>query len=137
MGDMLLHMYKRTQYKQNGNSSDKELIDISSDDDVSKVDSKLEKDVKTSEPVRTVAEDATPSQASSMPVIASKLEITCTTAKLETAAAKPEAATTEPETTLSCEKQETALPKPEIVTSKPETTPVTPKIVRCCMQLVI
>ncbi|XP_017887180.1 nuclear valosin-containing protein-like [Ceratina calcarata] len=35
---MLLKMYKNSQNKQNGNSSDKELIDISSDDDVSKVD---------------------------------------------------------------------------------------------------
>lgn len=33
---MLLKMYKRTQNKQNGNSSDKELIDISSDDDADK-----------------------------------------------------------------------------------------------------
>ncbi|XP_076679935.1 nuclear valosin-containing protein-like smid [Andrena cerasifolii] len=35
---MLLKMYKRTQNKQNGNSSDKELIDISSDDDADKGD---------------------------------------------------------------------------------------------------
>nr|XP_033330799.1 nuclear valosin-containing protein-like [Megalopta genalis]XP_033330800.1 nuclear valosin-containing protein-like [Megalopta genalis]XP_033330801.1 nuclear valosin-containing protein-like [Megalopta genalis] len=36
---MLLKMYKKSQNKQNGNSSDKELIDISSDDDASKADS--------------------------------------------------------------------------------------------------
>ena len=35
---MLLKMYKRSQSKQNGNSSDKELIDISSDDDADKGD---------------------------------------------------------------------------------------------------
>ena len=35
---MLLKMYKKTQNKQNGNSSDKELIDISSDDDADKGD---------------------------------------------------------------------------------------------------
>ncbi|XP_076749603.1 nuclear valosin-containing protein-like smid [Xylocopa sonorina] len=36
---MLLKMYKKSQSKQNGNSSDKELIDISSDDDVNKMES--------------------------------------------------------------------------------------------------
>lgn len=36
MSDLLLNMYKKSQCKQNGNSSDKELIDISSDDDHSK-----------------------------------------------------------------------------------------------------
>lgn len=96
---MLLHMYKKTQYKQNGNSSDKELIDISSDDDVSKVDSKLEKDVKTSEPGCT--EES--SHVSSI-VTASKSE--------------PELATAKPEMTIS--KQETA--KPEMSTSKAETS---------------
>lgn len=40
---MLLKMYKKSQNKQNGNSSDKELIDISSDDDVSKVESNSNK----------------------------------------------------------------------------------------------
>ncbi|KYM77659.1 Nuclear valosin-containing protein-like protein [Atta colombica] len=49
ISDMLLHMYKKP-HRQNGNSSDKELIDISSDDDASKVDSKTEKDLKTPEP---------------------------------------------------------------------------------------
>lgn len=44
---MLLKMYKNSQNKQNGNSSDKELIDISSDDDVSKVESNSN---KTNEP---------------------------------------------------------------------------------------
>ncbi|XP_043251788.1 nuclear valosin-containing protein-like [Colletes gigas] len=39
LSGMLLKMYKKSQNKQNGNSSDKELIDISSDDDVSKVES--------------------------------------------------------------------------------------------------
>lgn len=39
-------MYQRPHGKQNGNSSDKELIDISSDDDVSKVESKNEKESK-------------------------------------------------------------------------------------------
>ncbi|XP_031837266.1 nuclear valosin-containing protein-like smid isoform X2 [Nomia melanderi] len=45
---MLLKMYKKSQNKQNGNSSDKELIDISSDDDASKVDSNTYN--KTDEP---------------------------------------------------------------------------------------
>ncbi|XP_076656599.1 nuclear valosin-containing protein-like smid isoform X1 [Halictus rubicundus] len=39
LDDMLLKVYKKSQNKQNGNSSDKELIDISSDDDASKADS--------------------------------------------------------------------------------------------------
>lgn len=91
IGDMLLHMYKKTQYKQNGNSSDKELIDISSDDDVSKVDSKTEKDVKTPESECTVAEES--SHVALM--VAPKSELSTTepepaTTKQETAAAKPE-----------------------------------------------
>ena len=40
---MLLKMYKKSQNKQNGNSSDKELIDISSDDDVNKMESNSRK----------------------------------------------------------------------------------------------
>ncbi|KAI4478757.1 hypothetical protein M0802_014496 [Mischocyttarus mexicanus] len=36
LGDVLLKMFKKSKGKQNGNSSDKELIDISSDDDVEK-----------------------------------------------------------------------------------------------------
>lgn len=47
---MLLKMYKKSQNKQNGNSSDKELIDISSDDDVSKSESNA---TKTNEPEAT------------------------------------------------------------------------------------
>jgi len=105
---MLLHMYKKAQYKQNGNSSDKELIDISSDDDVSKVDSKVEKDVKTPEPGCTVTEES--SHVALM------------------IASKPEIATTEPETIIA--KQETVMEKPEMSTSKPET-PV--KIVCICV----
>lgn len=40
LGDVLLKMFKKSKGKQNGNSSDKELIDISSDDDVEKCDPK-------------------------------------------------------------------------------------------------
>lgn len=93
-------MYKKVQYKQNGNSSDKELIDISSDDDVSKVDSKLGKDTKTTKSGCTVAEESL--HASSMD-----------------AASKLETAVTKPETTIV--KQEIAAAKPETSTSKPET----------------
>ncbi|KAL0107772.1 hypothetical protein PUN28_014802 [Cardiocondyla obscurior] len=95
IGDMLLHMYKKAQYKQNGNSSDKELIDISSDDDVSKTESKLEKDKKTSESGCIEAEQS----------------LTVTT--LET-----EPTTTRPETTVA--KEDTVLPKPEMSPSKTE-----------------
>ena len=95
---MLLHMYKKPQYRQNGNSSDKELIDISSDDDASKVDSKTEKDLKTPEPGCTTTEESLGM------IVVAKSETT-----------RPE--TTESETTTL--KQETA--KPEMSTTKPET----------------
>lgn len=111
-------MYKKAQYKQNGNSSDKELIDISSDDDITKVDSKkTEKDVKIPEPGCTVAEES--SHVESV-----------------TVASKPEVAepTTEPEVTAA--KQETTTAKPETSTSKPET-PVKSKIVCICVQFMI
>ncbi|KYN16964.1 Nuclear valosin-containing protein-like protein [Trachymyrmex cornetzi] len=97
ISDMLLHMYKKPQHRQNGNSSDKELIDISSDDDASKVDSKTEKDLKTPEPGCTTTEE------SSGMIVTAKSETT----RLETA---------ESETIL---KQETA--KPEMSTTKLET----------------
>lgn len=111
-------MYKKPQYRQNGNSSDKELIDISSDDDASKVDSKTEKDLKTPESGCTAAEE------SSGVMVAAKSETT----KLETA--RPE--TAEPETTIL--KQETA--KPEMSTIKPETL-VKSNIVCISMQFMI
>ncbi|EFN84409.1 Nuclear valosin-containing protein-like [Harpegnathos saltator] len=47
ISNILLQMYKKTPCKQNGNSSDKELIDISSDDDVSKVESKAESNAES------------------------------------------------------------------------------------------
>lgn len=98
---MLLQMYKKAQFKQNGNSSDKELIDISSDDDVAKVDSKNEKDVKMPEPGCTVADESSQHVAL---MVASKLETT----------------TVKPETTTV--KQETLAAKPDMTTSKPETS---------------
>ncbi|KAG5331333.1 NVL protein, partial [Acromyrmex charruanus] len=104
ISDMLLHMYKKPQYRQNGNSSDKELIDISSDDDASKVDSKTEKDLKTPEPGCATTEESTGM------IVAAKSETT----RLETA---------ESETTTL--KQETA--KPEMSTTKLET-PMKPNI---------
>jgi len=100
-------MYKKTQYKQNGNSSDKELIDISSDDDVSKVESKLEKDARTDVLTSDVHPGCTEESlhVSSM-VTASKSE--------------PELATAKPEMTIA--KQETVVAKPEMSTSKSETS---------------
>ncbi|XP_071651643.1 nuclear valosin-containing protein-like isoform X1 [Temnothorax longispinosus] len=105
IGDMLLHMYKKTQYKQNGNSSDKELIDISSDDDgANKVDSsKPEKDVKTSEPGCTVAVESPPASVAS----------TVATSKPETVVIA------KPEQPINNAKQETAVAKPELSISKP------------------
>lgn len=102
---MLLHMYKKKQYKQNGNSSDKELIDISSDDDVSKVESKLEKDERTSEVHPGCTEES--SQVPSMVTVLKP-------------SSEPELATTKPEMTVA--KQETVVAKPEMSTSKSETS---------------
>ncbi|XP_020295662.1 nuclear valosin-containing protein-like [Pseudomyrmex gracilis] len=77
VGDTILRMYQRPHGKQNGNSSDKELIDISSDDDVSKVESKNEKDLK--QPDSVIEESL---QASSTEVAKSA------TSKPETSASK-------------------------------------------------
>ncbi|KAG7210368.1 hypothetical protein KM043_011903 [Ampulex compressa] len=46
LGGMLSKMYKKSSARRNGNSSDKELIDISSDDEVSKEDCKSNKKTK-------------------------------------------------------------------------------------------
>ncbi|XP_011161117.1 nuclear valosin-containing protein-like isoform X2 [Solenopsis invicta] len=89
---------------ENGNSSDKELIDISSDDDVAKVDSKdskNEKSIKTPEPGGTIAEESSQQ----------------TSSKLETTTVKPETTTV----------KEAVAPKPDVTTSKPET-PVKSKL---------
>jgi len=106
-------MYKKP-HRQNGNSSDKELIDISSDDDASKVDSKTEKDLKTPEPGCTTTEES-----SGMVVVANS-----ETTRLETAESE----------TLSTLKQETA--KPEMSITKPETS-VKSNIVCISMQFMI
>jgi len=104
-------MYKKP-HRQNGNSSDKELIDISSDDDASKVDSKTEKDLKTPEPGCTTTEESS--------VVVANSETT----RLETAESE----------TLSTLKQETA--KPEMSITKPETS-VKSNIVCISMQFMI
>ncbi|KYM94792.1 Nuclear valosin-containing protein-like protein [Cyphomyrmex costatus] len=89
ISDMLLRMYKKPQYKQNGNSSDKELIDISSDDDVSKDDSKTEKDIKTPEPghLNMAAEESSGLMVTVNPEIIGPetVESETTTSKQETA----------------------------------------------------
>ncbi|XP_012214772.1 nuclear valosin-containing protein-like isoform X2 [Linepithema humile] len=84
---------------ENGNSSDKELIDISSDDDVSKMESKIEKNVKASEPVCNVNEDSLHTSAT----VISKAEIAISQSaisipKPETSVTKPETSITKPET---------------------------------------
>lgn len=62
-------MYKKPQYKQNGGNivetSDKELIDISSDDDASKAESKTEKNAKETESVSNNVSEEAPSQTPS------------------------------------------------------------------------
>lgn len=71
---MLLKMYKKSQNKQNGNSSDKELIDISSDDDVSKVESNSN---KTNEPEvmeRNLQQKPGPSSNIEKPIHAKEVE---------------------------------------------------------------
>lgn len=72
---MLLQMYKKTPCKQNGNSSDKELIDISSDDDVSKAESKTEKETKEADLVYNTTDESvhiSPSVTLKLEVSASK-----------------------------------------------------------------
>lgn len=86
LGDMLIHMYK----KQNGNSSDKELIDISSDDETSKDESKTGKETKALNICSVMDESLhTPSMvASKSKPATSKQEIS--TSKPETSVSKPE-----------------------------------------------
>lgn len=108
ISDMLIHMYK----KQNGNSSDKELIDISSDDDISKNESKADKETKALDVCNVVDESShTPSMI---------------TPKSETATEKPETSTSNPEPSVS--KPEMHASKPETLASKSET-PVKSKTV--------
>ncbi|XP_018404185.1 PREDICTED: nuclear valosin-containing protein-like [Cyphomyrmex costatus] len=99
ISDMLLRMYKKPQYKQNGNSSDKELIDISSDDDVSKDDSKTEKDIKTPEPghLNMAAEESSGLMVTVNPEIIGPetVESETTTSKQETAKSEISAVTLE------------------------------------------
>lgn len=79
-------MYK----KQNGNSSDKELIDISSDDETSKDESKTGKETKALNICSVMDESLhTPSMvASKSKPATSKQEIS--TSKPETSVSKPE-----------------------------------------------
>lgn len=65
LDSMLMKMYKKVQGKQNGNSSDKELIDISSDDDVSKTESNSNKKKKESDSEEKSAQQ--PSSSSLFP----------------------------------------------------------------------
>lgn len=57
-------MFKKSKGKQNGNSSDKELIDISSDDDVEKCDPKS--DAKAED---TVTNKSLQENTNSVPVV--------------------------------------------------------------------
>lgn len=57
LGDELLKMFKKSKSKQNGNSSDKELIDISSDDDVEKDESKSPKKVEDATTTNKTAQE--------------------------------------------------------------------------------
>ncbi|XP_043499520.1 nuclear valosin-containing protein-like isoform X1 [Polistes fuscatus] len=65
LGDVLLKMFKKSKGKQNGNSSDKELIDISSDDDVEKSEQKSEEKEKNF----VVANKSLQENANSQPVV--------------------------------------------------------------------
>lgn len=95
---MLLHMYNKSSYTQNGNSSDKELIDISSDDDVSKIESKTEKNVKASEPVCNVNEDSLHTSATIISKAETAVSQSTSIPKSETSVTKPETSITKPET---------------------------------------
>lgn len=85
---MLLQMYKKAPFKQNGNSNDKELIDISSDDDMSKAEPKVEKDTDETE----LAYDKTEEEAEPNKLAYNKtVHITpSVTLKLEIPATKPQ-----------------------------------------------
>lgn len=69
-------MYNKSPFKQNGNSSDKELIDISSDDDVSKAESKVNKDTNNSEAYNETEESVhiTPSVTLKVEIPATKTQ---------------------------------------------------------------
>lgn len=64
---MLLKMYKKSQNKQNGNSSDKELIDISSDDDVNKVEANSNKTNEPEVAEKNLQQKAGPSSCTKKP----------------------------------------------------------------------
>lgn len=101
ISDMLIHMYK----KQNGNSSDKELIDISSDDDVSKNESKAGKEAKVPDVCNLIDE------SSHIPLIV--------TPKTESVTQKPEISTSKSEPSVS--NPETHASKSDTLASKSET----------------
>ncbi|EFN61467.1 Nuclear valosin-containing protein-like [Camponotus floridanus] len=101
INDMLIHMYK----KQNGNSSDKELIDISSDDDVSKSDD-VSKNDKAGKEAKT-------------PDVCNVTDESLNTSSIVTP--NTESATQKPETPASAEKPEPSVSNPEIHASKSET----------------
>ncbi|XP_029170437.1 nuclear valosin-containing protein-like [Nylanderia fulva] len=118
LGDMLIHMYK----KQNGNSSDKELIDISSDDEVSSKDeSKTGKDTKALNICSVVDESLhTPSTVTSKSKPA--------TSKPGTPTSKPEASVSKPDMPaleIPISKSETLTTKSETVKSKASVNEVT------------
>lgn len=103
INDMLIHMYK----KQNGNSSDKELIDISSDDDVSKSDDVPKSESKAGKEAKT-------------PDVCNVTDESLNTSSIVTP--NTESATQKPETPASAEKQpEPSVSNPEIHASKSET----------------
>ncbi|XP_053974269.1 nuclear valosin-containing protein-like isoform X1 [Hylaeus volcanicus] len=82
MSGILLKMYKMSQNKQNGNSSDKELIDISSDDDASKVESNSCNKTNESEATeKGLQEMAGPSSCVEKPEPAKEIESSKTPAK--------------------------------------------------------
>ncbi|KOC61098.1 Nuclear valosin-containing protein-like [Habropoda laboriosa] len=71
---LLLKMYKRSQNKQNGNSSDKELIDISSDDDVSKLESNSNKAPEPEITEKNLQQKPGPSSCIEKPLPAKEVE---------------------------------------------------------------
>ncbi|CAK9821338.1 Nuclear valosin-containing protein-like [Anthophora retusa] len=71
---LLLKMYKRSQNKQNGNSSDKELIDISSDDDVSKLESNSNKATEPDIAEKSLQQKPGPSSCTEKPLPAKEVE---------------------------------------------------------------
>ncbi|XP_032669181.1 nuclear valosin-containing protein-like isoform X2 [Odontomachus brunneus] len=128
---MLLQMYKKVPFKQNGNSNDKELIDISSDDDMSKSEPKVEKDTDEAELPHDKTEEAEPKKLAYNKTVHITPSVTL---KLELPATKPQSSqipavsangTVKPTPSESIKKRQRAKDDNPSAAKKSKTVPVT------------